>query len=531
MKSLIRDIRGKRPLLISPSQAEAYLARTADVAMPLGAKLSDMGEMLAAIFGAKETIEKFPPFAIIPIKGCIGKGLSDLDAACGACDVEAVEEMLEEAERDPSIKTIILDVDSPGGTSVGVPELANRIRNCSKEVISFTDGQAESAAYWIASQAKAFYATGSSSVGSVGVYICFTNSEKLYENEGLRQELVKAGKYKGIGIEGCGLSPEQRDLLQAEVDDIHSDFKAAVTSVREFVTDDAMQGQSFSGKRAAEAGLVTSLVNGFDELMQALNAQVAEQMEADEENDTRQEISEIVQGEEPAGDEEESTLSRFAAGRALQGMPHAADVASGKLKPKAETLEVDDPDQDSAEPMPSAKSNRDPQDPLDPQDEPDEEPEMKCVVSDFDGTIRSEADDDKPVEPVVNYLKQMQESGKQVHVVTGRHESRRAETSAFLDAQGLKVAGLHMKSDEAQPTTEHKVAAVKAIEAEHGKVKHILENNSDCTEAYKAAGYNCIHPDAIGAAVDAADAGERGLDTDKKADKAGFDKHRGGPLA
>ena len=529
MKSLVKDIRGKRPLLISPSQAEAYLARTADVAMPLGAKLSDMGEMIAAIFGEKEGLEKFPPFAILPVKGCIGKGLSELESLCGACDVKAVEEMLEECERDPAIKTIILDVDSPGGTSVGVPELANRIRNCSKEVISFTDGEACSAAYWIASQAKAFYATGSASVGSVGVYICFTNSEKLYENEGLRQELVKAGKYKGIGIDGLGMSPEQRDLLQTEVDDIHADFKAAVTSVREFVSDDAMQGQSFSGKRAAEAGLVTSLVNGFDELMQALNAQVAEQMEADEENDSRHEIAEIPQGE--PGEDEESTLSRFAAGRALKGMPHAAEVAAGKLKPKAETAEGDDPDQDSAEPMPSAKGNRDPQDPLDPQDEPDEEPEMKCVVSDFDGTIRSEADDDKPIEPVVKHLKQMAEKGKQVHVVTGRHESRRAETSAYLDAQGLKVAGLHMKADEAMPTTEHKVAAVKAIEAEHGKVKHILENNSDCTEAYKAAGYNCIHPDAIGAAVDVADSGERGLDTDKKADKSEFDKHRGRSIA
>lgn len=531
MKSLVKDIRGKRPLLISPDQAEAYLARTADVAMPLGAKLSDMGEMLAAIFGAKETIEKFPPFAIVPVKGCIGKGLSDLEAACGACDVEAVEEMLEEAERDPAITTIILDVDSPGGTSVGVPELANRVRLSKKKVIAFTDGEACSAAYWIASQASEFYATPSSSVGSVGVYICFTNAEKLYENEGLRQELVKAGKYKGLGIEGTGLTPEQRDLLQAEVDDIHADFKAAVTSVREFVSDDAMQGQSFSGKRAAEAGLVTSLVNGFDELMQVLNAQVAEQIEADEENDARHEIAEIVQGEEHENDEEENALSRYAAGRALKGMPHAADVAAGKLQPKAETAVGEEPGEGGTEPMPSAKGNRDPQDPLDPEDEPDEEPEMKCVVSDFDGTIRTEADDDKPIEPVVKHLKQMQEQGKQVHVVTGRHESRRAETAAFLDAQGLKVAGLHMKADEAQPTPEHKVAAVRKIEAEHGKVKHILENNSDCAEAYKAAGYNCIHPDAIGAAVDAADSGERGLDTDKKADKSEFDKHRGGPVA
>jgi hypothetical protein len=88
-------------------------------------------------------------------------------------------------------------------------------------------------------------------------------------------------------------------MLQDEVLEIHADFKNAVKSVRSFVEDSSMEGQCFSGKRGAEAGLVTGLINGFDELMESLDANVAKQMEADEENDAREEEAE--EGEESHG--------------------------------------------------------------------------------------------------------------------------------------------------------------------------------------------------------------------------------------
>ena len=353
MRNLIKDIKSHKPLLIQPSQAESYLERSSQVEIPMGAKMSDMGEMLEAIFGAKETLEKFPPYAIVPVKGVISKNISELESLCGCCDIHDVEEMLEECERDPSIKTIILDIDSPGGTSVGVPELANRIKNCSKDVISFTSNEACSAAYWIGSQANVgFYATPSSTVGSVGVYICFNDISKMFEMEGVKAEVIKSGIFKGAGIQGTSLDDNQRKMLQAEVIDIHNDFKNAVKSVRSFVEDVSMEGQCFSGKRGAEAGLVTGLVNGFDELMESLDKQVAQQMEADEENDERAEVSELVGGEEHEDEEEdEYGIKKMASGRALAG------IASAVLK-------------------------RDPSDPDDPDYDPDQDPELKDTPGD-----------------------------------------------------------------------------------------------------------------------------------------------------
>jgi protease-4 len=285
MKSLQKDIKSNRPLLIQAASALSHLEAVSEVQLPAGAKVSEMTDVLEAIFGPKGVIEKFPPYAIIPLKGVIGRCLPEMETYCGSCDLEDVEEMLEDAVRDDAVKVIILAVDSPGGVSVGVPEFARRIRNCPKRVIAFTESEACSAAFWIASQASEFFATPSSSVGSVGCYIAYLNSSEAYRKDGYRMEVYKSGALKGAGIDGTDLTEDQKKMLTDQTVEIHTDFKDDVKAVRSFVQDSDMEGQIFSGKVAAAKGLVTGLVNGFDELMEKLNPEVAAQMEADEEND------------------------------------------------------------------------------------------------------------------------------------------------------------------------------------------------------------------------------------------------------
>lgn len=382
MRNLSKDFKGQRPLLIQPAQAEAYLNRVGDMEIPMDAKMSDMGEMLSAIFGEKPTLEKFPPFAIIPVKGVIGKNLSELESLCGCCDIHDVEEMLEECERDTSIKTIILDIDSPGGTSVGVPELANRIKNCSKEVISFTGNECCSAAYWLGSQASKFYATPSSSVGSIGVYIAFPDCSEAFKMEGVKMDVIKSGTYKGAGIPGTSLDENQRKMLQQEVEDIHADFKESVKSVRSFVEDSSMEGQMFSGKRGAEAGLVTSLTNGFDEMLKELDAAVFAQVESDEENDKRHADEMEASSEEEGEDEEAMALKKLratAASRALSGL---------KIKLSAEDEEDEDEEEGEDEDKKSKSEDEDK-----PKDE-DEEDEKKSEGDDEEP--KEEDEDEKP---------------------------------------------------------------------------------------------------------------------------------------
>ena len=341
MKSLSKALNGNRPLLIQPAVAREFLANCGQVSIPAGAKLADMGEMLETMFGKRPTLEIFPPYAIVPIKGVIGKNLSELERYCGSCDLHEVEEMLEAVELDPRVKTIIFAVDSPGGTSVGVPELANRIRASKKQTIAFTDSEACSAAYWLASQCEQVIATPSASVGSIGCYIAYLDESKAYADEGLSVDVIKSGKFKGAGIPGTSLDANQKAMLQEEVSEIHDEFKTAVKAVRLFASDEAMEAKIYTGKKAAENGLVTGVVNGFDELMQSLDKAVAEQMEADEENDAREEEAE--EGEE--GESEEYAKHMTAAQRAI-GKTLLSSLSKQSLKVTIETEEGDDEDED-----------------------------------------------------------------------------------------------------------------------------------------------------------------------------------------
>jgi protease-4 len=179
----------------------------------------------------------------IPIQGVIGRKIGMIGRACGGCDLLDVERDLAKANH-PAVSRVVLDIDSPGGSVTGVPELASRIKAAADErpVFAFTDGMMCSAAYWLASQADAIYATKSADVGSIGVYMALLDTTRAFEMEGIRTELFKAGRMKAMGLPGTSLSDEDREHLQREVDDIYAWFTSDVLTKRD-VNAEVMQGQ------------------------------------------------------------------------------------------------------------------------------------------------------------------------------------------------------------------------------------------------------------------------------------------------
>ncbi len=195
----------------------------------------------------------------------------------GASDMDAISAALEEAGERPDVKGALLDINSPGGTVIGTPELASAVRQLarSKYVYSFTDGMMASAAYWIGSQTDAIYATPSSRVGSVGVLQTVTNRTDQLKMRGVTVETFSAGKYKSAGLPHAPLTDEQRAMIQANVDEIHADFKAAVLARGRQIPPEAMEGQDFTGKNAAANGMVTGLVQNRKQVIGKLMARCA----------------------------------------------------------------------------------------------------------------------------------------------------------------------------------------------------------------------------------------------------------------
>jgi len=205
--------------------------------------------------------------AVIPLHGVMMRRPDAIARFFGACDTEAVRESVELAAGDRSVGAVLLDIDSPGGTINGTPELAEAVRNASlrKPVYAFSAGMMCSAAYWVASQADVVYAAPSARVGSIGVLLPVVDRSEAYAKAGVKVEVFAAGKFKGAGVPGTSLTDEQRHWIQQGVDETWGQFKDAVRSRRN-VPDDVMEGQHFSAASAAGHGLISTLANARDEV-------------------------------------------------------------------------------------------------------------------------------------------------------------------------------------------------------------------------------------------------------------------------
>jgi ClpP class serine protease len=218
------------------------------------------------------TIEGRPEIAVVPVYGILAKNASFIEEACqGVTDINAIAHAVAQAAAAKEVKTLILDLATPGGQVTGIPELGALIRSVTqmrgKTVYAFTDERCCSAGYWIGSQADEFYATPSSTVGSIGTYLAWLDESVKMQLEGVRLEFFGAGKHKGMGLPGRPLNQEDRALLQTKVEEINGWFTSAVSMARRKVSDETMQGQTFGGAEAVARHLADGMVGGWEEFL------------------------------------------------------------------------------------------------------------------------------------------------------------------------------------------------------------------------------------------------------------------------
>ena len=194
----------------------------------------------------------------------------------GVTDMNEVTDAIQEAAQRDDVQSILIDIDSPGGTVNGTPELAQAVADAAKlkSIYAFSAGQMCSAAYWIASQCDAIYATPSARVGSIGVMLPFIDSTEKFRSEGLNVEVFAAGKFKGMATPGVPLTEDQRALIQSDIEEIAADFKAAVLARGRKIPDSAMEGQSFSARNAQRLNLAGT-VGSRDEVISRLRSMQA----------------------------------------------------------------------------------------------------------------------------------------------------------------------------------------------------------------------------------------------------------------
>jgi len=201
--------------------------------------------------------------ALIRVEGVI------LDAQSTVTDLKRFGE-------NPSVKAIVLRIDSPGGGVVPSQEIydaVQRVRNKhNKAVIASMGTVAASGGYYIAAATDRIIANPGTLTGSIGVIMETANVEGLLKKIGVEGIVVKSGKFKDVGSPLRKMTDEEQALLQSVMDDVHKQFIDAVAEGRalEPSTVQALaDGRIFTGRQAKEAKLVDELGNLDDAIQLA----------------------------------------------------------------------------------------------------------------------------------------------------------------------------------------------------------------------------------------------------------------------
>ncbi|WP_456401836.1 signal peptide peptidase SppA [Persephonella sp.] len=202
-----------------------------------------------------------PKIAIIEIKGVISEYYSHL-------------QNIEAAQNDDSIKSVVILVDSPGGTVAAAQEIYRAVEKLKvkKPVVVSMGNVAASGGYYISAPADVIYANPGTITGSIGVIIQHMDLSKALNRLGIKFENIKSGKNKDLLYPTKSLTKEQKALLEETIKDVYDQFLEAVVRYRP-ITKEKLKpyadGRVFSGRQAQKLKLVDKLGNLQDAIEEA----------------------------------------------------------------------------------------------------------------------------------------------------------------------------------------------------------------------------------------------------------------------
>ena len=171
------------------------------------------------------------------------------------------------AYRDaPSVKAIVIRIDSPGGSVAPVQEIYTELEKIEKPIVASMAGSAASGGYYVACAADTIVANPGTLTGSIGVIMQFTRMKGLYDKVGLEHQVIKSGEFKDTGSPFRTLTEREQAVLQATVDDVYNQFVDTIAEARGNLLTRAevvelADGRIFSGKQALDSKLIDQLGN------------------------------------------------------------------------------------------------------------------------------------------------------------------------------------------------------------------------------------------------------------------------------
>ena len=194
-----------------------------------------------------------PKVAVIDITGIITKS-------------DETIKLIHTYRDDPSIKAIVIRIDTPGGSVAPVQEIYSELEKIDKPIVASMGGTAASGGYYVACAADTIMANPGTLTGSIGVIMQFTRLKGLYDKIGLEHQVIKSGEFKDTGSPFRELTKKEQEVLQATVDNVYNQFVDTIFEARKSLLSrpeivELADGRIFSGQQALDSKLLDQLGN------------------------------------------------------------------------------------------------------------------------------------------------------------------------------------------------------------------------------------------------------------------------------
>ena len=217
----------------------------------------------AAVLMARVGLVSGGDVALIRVEGVITSGRGSIGfLGDGVAGAESIVKLLERFRKDDSVKSLVLRINSPGGSAAGSQEIYReimRVRNTGKKVTVSMGDVAASGGYYVASAADRIYADPATLTGSIGVIMQTTDIHELLGRFGIGMNTIKSGKHKDMGSSSRPMTPEERKILQGLINDVFDQFVSDISAGRKLPKEYVLRladGRIYTGKQAAKLKLV-----------------------------------------------------------------------------------------------------------------------------------------------------------------------------------------------------------------------------------------------------------------------------------
>lgn len=189
--------------------------------------------------------------------------------------VSLFHEKLLRAQKDPTVRGVLLRLNSPGGsvsaTDMMWRELVAFKKTTNKPVVACLMDVATGGAYYLATACDVIVAHPGTMAGGIGVVMNLYNLQDLMAQFNVVPQTIKSGSMIDMGTMQASMTTETRTLLQSMADEYHEQFKQAVKQGRKSGTnvETAFDGRVVSARQAHQLGLIDQ-VGYLDDALQQL---------------------------------------------------------------------------------------------------------------------------------------------------------------------------------------------------------------------------------------------------------------------